>query len=80
MAHGYYRIDYEVIWEIITNRLPGLEKRYRKNLKRGNPAGERIKKSHGLSPQSGKQDFNRPKKSQNLLFYYSPFSHQEYSG
>jgi uncharacterized protein with HEPN domain len=33
MAHGYYRIDYEVIWEIITSRLPGFRKDIGKILK-----------------------------------------------
>lgn len=26
MAHGYYRVDYEVVWEIITEKLPALRK------------------------------------------------------
>ena len=26
MAHGYYRIDYETLWEIITTRIPGFRK------------------------------------------------------
>jgi uncharacterized protein with HEPN domain len=33
MAHGYYRIDYEVIWEIITDKLPGFRKDIAKILK-----------------------------------------------
>lgn len=33
MAHGYYRIDYEVIWEIITRRLPAFRKDIGKILK-----------------------------------------------
>jgi uncharacterized protein with HEPN domain len=33
VAHGYYRIDYEVIWGIITDRLPGFKKDIAKILK-----------------------------------------------
>jgi len=33
MAHGYYRIDYEVIFKIITGKLPGFGKDIAKVLK-----------------------------------------------
>ena len=33
MAHGYYRIDYETLWEIITTRIPGFRKDISKILK-----------------------------------------------
>lgn len=33
MAHGYYRVDFEVIWEIITDKLPGFRKDITKILK-----------------------------------------------
>jgi uncharacterized protein with HEPN domain len=33
VAHGYYRIDYEVIWGIITDRLPGFGRDIAKILK-----------------------------------------------
>jgi uncharacterized protein with HEPN domain len=33
MAHGYYRIDYETLWEIITMRIPGFRKDISKILK-----------------------------------------------
>lgn len=26
LAHGYFRIDYEVVWGIITERIPGFKK------------------------------------------------------
>jgi len=26
MAHGYYRVDYEVLWEVIMNHLPAFKK------------------------------------------------------
>ena len=26
MAHGYYRVDYELLWEIITTKIPGFKK------------------------------------------------------
>jgi len=33
MAHGYYRVDFEVIWEIIKVKLPGFSKDITKILK-----------------------------------------------
>ena len=33
MVHGYYRIDYETLWEIITTKIPGFKKDIAKILK-----------------------------------------------
>jgi uncharacterized protein with HEPN domain len=33
LAHGYFRIDYEVVWGIVTDRIPGFKKDIAKILK-----------------------------------------------
>lgn len=44
MAHGYYRIDYETLWEIITTRIPGFRKDIVKILKEESQREEKVQK------------------------------------
>lgn len=41
IAHGYFRIDYEILWGIVTEKVPVLKKRDRRDPPGREEAGER---------------------------------------
>jgi uncharacterized protein with HEPN domain len=33
LIHGYFGVDYEIVWDVVANKIPGLERSVKEMLK-----------------------------------------------